>query len=333
MDDAHVPDLETLSYGGAFALAQIPNIDWGRISANFPETIAELLSDHDLARHPLSIIPTMDDAHVPDVETLSYTNPFAVAQIPNLLASKITSERFPMARMPDGTLNYVLTAQGAEVNPAYAEAPAPSANAILERIQKFKGVFWWNNNWVPSGMIGNATSGTGLISWYEYVVVLDTGTTSDSYAFVIKMVSPPVPYTWDKKRYFCVKGLILMYSAQYIHIVTGNISSYSASANTERHVGFKVVDNVLYGTVGNGTAESTLEIETLTETVSRILEVAFTPGVEARFYVDGVDKGAITTNLPSGTTHAEYLFFTSVYNTEAVNKSLRIMEVRAMQEE
>lgn len=49
---------------GVLALARIPNIDWGRISANFPRTIAELLSDHNLANHPLVIIPVMDWAHI-----------------------------------------------------------------------------------------------------------------------------------------------------------------------------------------------------------------------------------------------------------------------------
>jgi len=39
-----------------------------------------------------------------------------------LAASQITSERFGMARMPDGTSGYFLKAQGAGVDPAYAVA-------------------------------------------------------------------------------------------------------------------------------------------------------------------------------------------------------------------
>lgn len=48
------------------------------------------ITDHDLAHHPLAIIPTMDDAHIPNLETLSYGGPFAVAQIPTLSIAKIS---------------------------------------------------------------------------------------------------------------------------------------------------------------------------------------------------------------------------------------------------
>jgi len=48
-------------------------------------------------------------------------SPIAVAGVPNLPASKITSGRFGMPRMPDGTLNYVLKAGGVGVDPAYGQ--------------------------------------------------------------------------------------------------------------------------------------------------------------------------------------------------------------------
>ena len=44
-----------------------------------------------------------------------------VKDVPDLGASKITSDRFGMARMPDGTSGYVLTAKGAGVDPAYED--------------------------------------------------------------------------------------------------------------------------------------------------------------------------------------------------------------------
>jgi hypothetical protein len=48
-------------------------------------------------------------------------SPIALAGVPNLPASRITSERFGMARMPDGTDTYRLKAKGAGNDPAYEE--------------------------------------------------------------------------------------------------------------------------------------------------------------------------------------------------------------------
>ncbi len=49
--------------------------------------------------------------------------PIAVAGVPNLDVAKITTGRFGMARMSDGTSGQVLTAQGAGNNPVYSDAP------------------------------------------------------------------------------------------------------------------------------------------------------------------------------------------------------------------
>jgi len=130
-----------------------------------------------------------------------------------------------------------------------------------------------------------------------------------------------------------VRTRVTLNSDQYIHIVTGSVYSYMYAENIHRHVGYKIINATLYGTVANGTNESTLEIETLPMGAWRTLDVIFTPGVEARFLVDGVDKGTITTNLPSGTTHASSLFRASIYNTIAGGRSFHITEVRSLQEE
>ncbi len=53
-------------------------------------------------------------------------SPIAVAGVPSLDAAKITTGRFGVARMPDGTSGYFLKAQGAGVDPAYAAVAVPT---------------------------------------------------------------------------------------------------------------------------------------------------------------------------------------------------------------
>lgn len=257
-------------------------------------------------------------------------SPIAVAGVPSLPASKITSERFTMPRMPDGTSGYVLTAQGAGVDPAFSEL---SGNAILEKFQKHLGVWWFNANWAPSGFISNGASGSDSLTWREGELELHTGTTSGSYAYCEKTcLGLSGVHSWTKKRYFSVRVEISAITAQNIHLVSGYYPQ-TGSANNLHHIGFKVVNDSIYGTVADGTTESTLLLETLTGGVTRRLEVIFTPASEARFYLDGVDKGAITTNLPSGAAYSEIMLGASAHNTENAEKSACIFESRTFQEE
>lgn len=202
---------------------------------------------------------------------------------------------------------------------------------VLEAIQKHLGVFWFNNHWLPPDMLEKGVTGSAYADWFAESVALHTGTTSASYIYVLKLaLGLSEGYSWGKKRYFGLYVNIGTYTYQYIHLVTG-YASPTSSGNTNPHIGFKIINNTLYGTVANGSAESTLAIETYSASVYRRLECVFTPGVECRFYVNGVDKGALTTNLPTGTSYAYRLFHASIYNTEAVDKIIRIYEARILQ--
>jgi len=72
MDDAHVPDLETLSYGGPFNVDQIPGLPGSKITSGTISAAVDVV-----------------DGAIPNVETLSYGGAFALAQIPGIPNSKL----------------------------------------------------------------------------------------------------------------------------------------------------------------------------------------------------------------------------------------------------
>lgn len=245
---------------------------------------------------------------------------------------KNTSTRWGPGNM-EWEANKLLKGAGVGADPAEIDVPAETGNSILEKLQKHLGVWWFNNNWLPAGMISNAISGSGSFTWSVKDVESNTGITSDSYAGLTKeAVGLGSVASWAKKRFFGVYVYFGFYSAQNIHITSGACPNTGA-ANTGRHIGFKLIDDALYGTVADGTTEATHLLETLTAAVYTRLECVLTPGVECRFYVDGVDKGAITTNLPTTTSYARFLFKSTVHNTAAANKGFMLFEARTFQEE
>jgi len=231
------------------------------------------------------------------------------------------------------TAGKLLKGAGADADPMEIAVPDASGNAILEKLQKHLGVWWFNNHWLPAGMVYNAISGSGAFTWSDERLELATGITANSYAYIHKRAwGLSQGSDWGKKRYLGVQVYIVTYSAQNIHLVSG-YCPVTGSANVGRHMGFKVINDSLYGTVADSTTESTLLLETLSAAVYRRLECVLTPGVECRFYVDGVDKGALTTNLPTTINYADYILEMSIENTETVTKSIRLFESRIFQEE
>jgi len=231
------------------------------------------------------------------------------------------------------TSGKLLKGAGAGVDPTEIDVPVATGNSILEKLQKHLGVWWFNNNWLPAGMVDTAVSGSGSFNWNMAYIRSDSGTTLDSYARLYKFARGlSDASSWSKKRFFGVLVYFGAYSAQNIHIVSGYCPNTGAT-NTPEHIGFKLINGTLYGTVADGTTEATLEIETLTAVAYKRLECILTSGTECRFYVDGVDKGAITTNLPTGTSYSECMLRSAIHNTEAAIKYFYLYEARTFQEE
>lgn len=143
----------------------------------------------------------------------------------------------------------------------------------------------------------------------DIVKVTTAGSGADNQ-YIAKYLSLQIATpSWDKPRRFKTKVQLRDDANQTGYIIMGQVG-------TARHVGFKVVDNDLYSSVGNGTAEANaLLIENFTAVESYVLEAILEPGVQARFIVDGVEYAPVTSGLPSGTVSAG--FFVSVDLTES----------------
>ena len=164
---------------------------------------------------------------------------------------------------------------------------------------------------------------TGAVTIYTTNVTLETGATLNSTAQLVKALDYPYyfNFTWDKKREFKTRIFFNNITAQEIWIIMGEGGD---SGNTLNHIGFKIIDNILYGTSGNETAESWDNLGTISATTAYDLKAVLDPGVSVKFYVNEVEKGSVISNLPTGTTRANIFIKLYIKNTEAVNKTILI---------
>jgi len=178
------------------------------------------------------------------------------------------------------------------------------SNDFLLRIFKSKGRFWFNNHWLPSGMVNNGVSTNASISWYSNYIAMVLGSGTSNYAYIYKRLTGD---TWNKRRHFAIYvGLSTYSSKQTIHLVSGDISDRCSSTNNAVHVGFKVIGTTfeglvgykIYGSAGDGSVESELLLLSTTKSGSYCLEYDYIPNVGVNFYINGEYKGSITSNLP-----------------------------------
>lgn len=172
----------------------------------------------------------------------------------------------------------------------------------------------------------------GDIGFSNGHLYMSVGMLANEYANLYKYHGMPIiAGTWNKNRKF--KTRVKFYSA------TNNVGTFwviSGWEGTSKHLGFKVVNGVLYGTVGNGAAETTVALETLgagAYNETRLLELIWTAGSKAEFYVAGVKVDEITTNLPEATDEERVMMYLYVTNdASATDKTLEISEWKIYQE-
>jgi len=166
----------------------------------------------------------------------------------------------------------------------------------------------------------------GSITVDGLIVSLQTGATINTIVGISKTPNwCTSDFTWNKRRKFKTRIYLESATKQTLWVISG-------SKDTSCHVGFKVVDNKLYGTVADGTSESTVELLTIQAGYDYILECLFTPEEKCVFTVKycsswvnsacveaEVTKEVIT-NLPSEASDSAKIINVNLKNTEAANK-------------
>lgn len=173
----------------------------------------------------------------------------------------------------------------------------PSARRRQYSFSEITG-FYWQTFFEGDAKFDEDING-GSIVYDVDGVKLNTGGVAGDYAILWSInMNTYTLMSWDKKRTLEV-GL-------YISSVWNKADFWATLGDggergaTDEHIGVKTLNSKLYGTVANGTTESTLLLEDPYPTGAFTVKVVFIPNVECRFFINGVDRGAITTNLPSG---------------------------------
>jgi len=193
---------------------------------------------------------------------------------------------------------------------------------------EYTGIFW---STLFDTIEPYAGAGVGGMVINEKMMRVYTGTAlGNSYYATRAPEKTIVPSSWDKKRRFKTAAEFSSVTLIECWLCCGWAG---AAYPVDTHFGFRYVDGTLYGTVADGVAQSTLNLGTVAAGTIVALEAVHTPAVECRFYVDGVDKGALTTNLPTGIAFPpEYIIYIEAKTGEAVSKDIRLTEYRFIQE-
>lgn len=196
---------------------------------------------------------------------------------------------------------------------------------VPDALYDYGGVYW---HWLAESIDGFFTAGAGVVSLIGGILMVQSGAVIGdemmAYHNPSQLYMLNRPMTWDRRRRFKTRGWIGGVANQTMWIIMGGAT---IAAPGTMHVGFKVVNNQIFGSVGNGLAE------TLTPAICTFVagggrdyfrfEAVHIPGRRAEFYLEDHAGNAWTATLaaglPSGTDLASEctLLFINVITAEA----------------
>jgi hypothetical protein len=168
---------------------------------------------------------------------------------------------------------------------------------------------------------------TGTSTWEVATgfLLMDTGGTINSKNVIAVRSTETTILNWAKERRVEFWVGIWQCTAQDIYLISGDQGDNSC-------VGFYIVNNEIYGICGNyDSGERTSVLLDTFEEFHGSLSFVFMPASRVQFFVNGIYKGEVNTNLPTGSEDAYYLAEAQLMNTEAVEKTLNIYNILFLQ--
>jgi hypothetical protein len=143
----------------------------------------------------------------------------------------------------------------------------------------------------------------------DYVTVgytgvrIQTSTALNNYQFLQREIYLNPVIDWSRPMKLSIGVQFVDTTHQNVWLGVGDCTA-SLPNPTIRHIGFKVIDGTIYGTVANGTTETTLNLGSVSAMAKTVFAFDF-DGSVITFYIDGVNKGTISTNIPTGNSNAD----------------------------
>lgn len=189
----------------------------------------------------------------------------------------------------------------------------PKAQPQFNPFDSYLDVVHWGTV-IANSAYGEITSGTGLVIAQDGNIIMSTsalinqyhGVASKDLYYLIAETGKPVTVEWVIMQMDNGSGApnFPMTNAE-IRLYMTTDTNTTFPNDTHDHFGFKLIANTsleIFGSCANGSAEGTISLDVGTYVTGNQftrLKVVLNRGTDCRFYINGVLKGTLVSNLPT----------------------------------
>lgn len=211
----------------------------------------------------------------------------------------------------------------------------PSKNVITDVIRdSIYDIIWdeyfYYHTFFESLDRASSTGTGGTTTINSTGLVLETGGTSANNRVLSLNVDNSVLFSFTKNSRF--RTACMIESVTQLDNQTTYIMSNLETGVSQDGYGFKISGSTISGLVMKAGSETTKSLGTFPNATMTKLEARYYAGNRVVFYVDGVEKGGLTTGLPALTGLPEMLYYFKITTSENETKILTVQDFEYIQE-